>query len=64
MTEQDYILVGDLKTIRHAHTVLENVCPANNPHVTIKELRQAFRLLEKWDEAITADVQGRVEEGE
>jgi hypothetical protein len=34
MTEEDYILVADLRTVRHLVIMLNEIIPANNPHIS------------------------------
>lgn len=52
MTEEEYIVVGDLKTTIAAEAVLHDICSANNIHIPDVEYRQVMQLLAGWREAI------------
>ena len=52
MTEQEYILTADLRTIRHLLSEIREVIPENNPHVPRDEFQTVTRLLSKWQDAL------------
>ncbi len=52
MTESEYVLCGDLRSIRHVIPALKEVIPANNPHIPEDEYREVIRLLSKWQDAL------------
>lgn len=56
MTEEDYILIGDLKTIIAAKAVLSDICAANNPHIPDADFEEVMRLLRTWNDALFAAI--------
>ena len=45
MTERDYCLAGDIRTLRHVQSMLMDVIPENNPLLPEKKFREARAAL-------------------
>lgn len=50
MTEREYVVRGDLRTIQHAIETLRHIVPENNSHVPLEEHQTVMRLLSKWQD--------------
>lgn len=51
LTEAAYIRVSDLRTIRHALSLLRDIVPDNNACIPDDEYHVVTRLLSKWQDA-------------
>lgn len=54
MTEQEYVLCADLRTIRLVLSNLREVIPENNPHVPREEYQTVMRLISEWQDRLFA----------
>lgn len=50
MSEQDYILIRDLSSVKQALTMLEDICPENSTIIDSERLDQVKSLLYIWQE--------------
>lgn len=55
MTEREYVVRGDLRTIQHAIEMLRHIVPENNTHVPPEEYSTVMRLLSKWQDSHFAE---------
>ena len=56
MTENQYIMAGDIKTIWAAKSVLYDIVPANNIHIPDDEYRKVMRYLDAWWRYMLEDI--------
>ncbi len=56
MTEHDYIIATDVRTIMIVEDALRHVIPANNPHVAAGEYIKVMLFLNKWRMAMYAEI--------
>lgn len=54
MSEAEYILVADLRTIRQTITALREVIPENNPNVPRDEYQAVMGYLSEWQDRMFA----------
>jgi hypothetical protein len=52
MTEKDFILATDLRSVGNALQCLREVMPTLNPHIEGSEYVEVMRTLKKWQEAM------------
>lgn len=60
MTEDDYILVGDLRTITMAQHLLRHIVPANNPVIAADDYQHVLKVLDAWREDLHAAIRKRL----
>lgn len=56
MDEWNYILSGDLHTLRAAEVILKDVIAANNKHIPEDEYKQVMTLLFNWRESMFDEI--------
>lgn len=52
MTEREYIMASDLRTVRHMIALLREIVAENNPHTTLDEWRAVYKTLDTWQERL------------
>lgn len=62
MTEREYCLAGDIRTLRHVQSLLMDVIPENNPAIPERQFRDARAALTDCLEALFAAMDGKLTE--
>jgi hypothetical protein len=52
MTEQEYIVACDRRTVWEVQTMLSRIIVVNNPHVKQSEYAKVLKILDSWAESM------------